>query len=89
MTGLFCHQTQTAPINEHIHRLFVFSMMWSVGALLELADRARLEEHLKNKYLHLDMPECTKGPHDSVFDYRVDENGMYVCMCMSSYLPMS
>ncbi|XP_050711756.1 dynein axonemal heavy chain 5-like isoform X2 [Eriocheir sinensis] len=70
-------QTQTAPIQEHIHRLFVFAMMWSIGALLELADRARLEDHLKNKFTALDLPECTKGPTDSIFDYRVDENGYW------------
>lgn len=57
-------------------------MMWSVGALLELIDRARLEDHMKNKHLHLDLPECTRGPNDSIFDYRVDENGM----CLSVYL---
>ncbi|MPC60782.1 Dynein heavy chain 8, axonemal [Portunus trituberculatus] len=50
-------------------------MMWSVGALLELMDRARLEDHMKSNHLHLDLPECTRGPNDSIFDYRVDENG--------------
>lgn len=65
-------------------------MMWSFGALLELGDRARLEEQLKTKFSHLDLPECTKGPNDSIFDYRVDENGtcmcvgvlVYVCLCV-------
>ena len=78
---MFSNQTQQAPIQEHIHRLFVFAMLWSVGALLELVDRARLEEHMKNKCTHLDLPECSKGPNDSIFDYRVDENGVCVCMC--------
>ena len=35
---------------EHIAKLFVFSIMWSVGAILELEDRHKLEEHMVAKF---------------------------------------
>lgn len=72
----FSPKTQQAPIEEHVHRLFVFAMMWSFGALLELSDRAKLEKHLFSDYPHLDLPPSNHLPTDSIYDYRVDENGM-------------
>ncbi|KAK3879380.1 hypothetical protein Pcinc_016045 [Petrolisthes cinctipes] len=70
-------ETQQAPIEDHVRRLFVFAMMWSLGALLELKDRAKLENHLCTDYPHLDLPPCDHLPTDSIFDYRVDDNGMW------------
>lgn len=61
-------------------------MMWSFGALLELSDRAKLEKHLFSDYPHLDLPPSNHLPTDSIYDYRVDENGMgYSLLYLFSY----
>ncbi|XP_070190341.1 dynein axonemal heavy chain 5-like isoform X2 [Littorina saxatilis] len=57
---------------EHLRRLIVFAIMWSVGSLLELADRKKMEEFLVSN-CSLPLPE-TEG-EDTIFEYVVGENG--------------
>ena len=58
---------------EHLERLYIFSLMWSVGALQELEDRAKMEVYLKEK-TELDLPKIqTEG--DTIFEYKVDDAG--------------
>lgn len=71
----FSPKTHQAPIEDHIHRLYVFTLMWSVGALLELCDRSKLEEYIRSRHNQLDVPPRTQSSSDTMFDYRVDENG--------------
>lgn len=66
--------THQATVQEHIQRLFVFTMMWSLGCFMELADRAKIEQYMRANYRDLDLPPQV-GADDSMFDYRVDENG--------------
>ena len=49
-------------------------MMWSIGALMELPDRALLEQHMRETYTSLDYPSCIDND-DSMFEYLVDESG--------------
>ncbi|PAA86956.1 hypothetical protein BOX15_Mlig012039g1 [Macrostomum lignano] len=58
--------------NSHLQKLIVFAIMWSLGALLELDDRKRLQENLKN-YSSIPLPPI-KG-EDTIFEYLVNENG--------------
>jgi len=58
--------------NKHIERLYVFAIMWSIGAYLELDDRSRLQEFLKTNF-QLDMPNLSSNPEDTIFDYFVHE----------------
>ncbi|XP_068218270.1 dynein axonemal heavy chain 5-like [Palaemon carinicauda] len=69
--------SQQAPVTEHIQRLFVFAMLWSLGAFLELADRAKLEEYIRNEHSKLDLPSKTSSETSSMFDFRIDENGYW------------
>lgn len=60
---------------EHLGRLYVFSLMWSVGALLEPAGRGRLELWLRSQAaLALDLPPLV-GTEDTMFDYYVASDG--------------
>ena len=60
------------PSNAHLGRLYVFALLWSLGALLELYDRKKLEEFLIEKKV-LDLPKI-KG-EETIFEYAVSEDG--------------
>ncbi|XP_067233367.1 dynein axonemal heavy chain 5-like [Chanodichthys erythropterus] len=62
------HQTEA-----HINRLFIFAVMWSVGALLELDDRAKMEVFLKKHNARLDLPR-TEGDQ-TIFEFVVSATG--------------
>ncbi|RXN24689.1 dynein heavy chain axonemal-like protein [Labeo rohita] len=57
----------------HIKRLFIFAVMWSVGALLELDDRAKMEVYLKQHNAKLDLPK-TQGDQ-TIFEFVVSATG--------------
>ncbi|XP_051538163.1 dynein axonemal heavy chain 5 [Myxocyprinus asiaticus] len=57
----------------HINRLFLFAVMWSVGALLELDDRSKMEAFLKKHSASLDLPN-TQG-EQTIFEFVVNETG--------------
>ena len=60
---------------EHLERLYIFSLMWSVGAVLEPDGRRRVEHWLRSReMLALDLPTLA-GPDDSMFDYYVGLDG--------------
>ena len=69
---------------EHLERLYVFALMWSLGALLELGDRDRMEEHIrkhigKEGFGSLDLPVIPEGSSYTMFEYRVNEEGKECC----------
>nr|XP_018669928.1 dynein heavy chain 5, axonemal-like isoform X1 [Ciona intestinalis]XP_026692815.1 dynein heavy chain 5, axonemal-like isoform X1 [Ciona intestinalis] len=62
----------------HLERLFVFCMMWSLGALLELPDREKMEEFLykyKKDNGVLNLPNLKPGAGENMFEYLVSESG--------------
>ncbi|CAF3386329.1 unnamed protein product [Rotaria sp. Silwood1] len=64
-----------APAPDVLGRLYVFALMWSVGALLELFDRKKLEDFLVEKKV-LDLPPI-KG-EETIFEYVVSpETGQW------------
>ena len=48
--------------------------MWSVGALLELDDRAKMEEFTRGNF-ELDLPPIDEGSLDTIFEFLVNEAG--------------
>eukprot|EP00069_Balaena_mysticetus_P007974 bmy_19527T0 len=60
---------------EHLHKLFVFALMWSLGALLELESRDKLEAFLRNHESKLDLPEIPKGTNQTMYEFYVTDYG--------------
>uniref|UniRef100_A0A672LPL1 Dynein, axonemal, heavy chain 5 like n=1 Tax=Sinocyclocheilus grahami TaxID=75366 RepID=A0A672LPL1_SINGR len=68
----------------HIKRLFIFAVMWSVGALLELDDRAKMEVFLKKHNAKLDLP-TTQGDQ-TIFEFVVSATGEWdLCLKVPEY----
>ena len=59
---------------EHLEKLYVFSLMWSVGALEELENRAKMEEWMR-KNTELDLPQIQEDSGDTIFEFKVDSAG--------------
>ncbi|KAM8851316.1 dynein axonemal heavy chain 8-like isoform 1-T4 [Spinachia spinachia] len=59
--------------SKHLERLFVFCLMWSLGAILELEDRDKLEEYIRAHDSGIDLPITQSG--ETIFEYMVNTNG--------------
>lgn len=59
--------------SKHLERLFVFCLMWSLGALLELEDRDKLEVFIRGHDSRIDVPQTEPG--ETMFEYMVSANG--------------
>uniref|UniRef100_A0A8C5KN64 Dynein, axonemal, heavy chain 8 n=1 Tax=Jaculus jaculus TaxID=51337 RepID=A0A8C5KN64_JACJA len=60
---------------EHLHKLFVFGLMWSLGALLELDSREKLEAFLRSHSSKLDLPEIPSGTNHTMYEFYVTDYG--------------
>lgn len=59
-----------------MERIYIFALMWSIGALLELDDRARLEKFWRTELsVKLDLPFVDDSKSETVFEYFVGPNG--------------
>ncbi|XP_027953732.1 dynein heavy chain 5, axonemal [Eumetopias jubatus] len=76
LQGLIPPKEQGVEVTpQHLGRLYVFSLMWSIGALLELEGRRRLEHWLRSQEaLTLDLLPL-EGTEDTMFDYYVSSTG--------------
>jgi len=60
-----------------MERLYVFALMWSVGALLELDDRRKMESWMRGN-VQLDLPAIPPDSEDGMFDYHVNAEGKII-----------
>lgn len=62
---------------EHLHRLYIFAMSWSFGALLNTEDRQKLDTFAQQKFPDFDFPREDSDPDEqqSIFDYFVTKTG--------------
>uniref|UniRef100_A0A669PQ64 Dynein axonemal heavy chain 5 n=1 Tax=Phasianus colchicus TaxID=9054 RepID=A0A669PQ64_PHACC len=90
MQGLIPAKEQGAELTaKYLERLYIFSLMWSIGALLELEDRCKMEHWLRNcATIKLDLPCIPEGSEDTMFDYYVasDGNWMHWNTCVEEYV---
>ena len=77
MEGLIPNKEEAGILTKtHLEKLVVFALMWSVGALLELADRSKMEDYMKEN-CKLSLPMTDYGSGDTIFEFAVDNEGMY------------
>lgn len=76
------------PSREHLERVYVFALMWSVGALLELDDRKKMEVWLRgNNSFCLNLPNIPFDSEDTMFDYHVSDDGKLIFTNYHSIIP--
>ncbi|XP_056299693.1 dynein axonemal heavy chain 5 isoform X1 [Pseudoliparis swirei] len=80
LQGLIPPKEQCGELTiEHLERLYVFALMWSTGALLELDDRRKMETWLRgNDSICLNLPDIPLDSDDTMFDYHVTADGQWV-----------
>lgn len=59
----------------HLHKLFCFAIMWSLGALLELESRSKLEAFIRAHDNKLDLPEISPGTSQTMYEFYVSGHG--------------
>ncbi|NXF67302.1 DYH8 protein, partial [Ciccaba nigrolineata] len=59
----------------HLHKLFCFAIMWSLGALLELDSRDKLEAFIRAHYNKLNLPEISPGSSETMYEFYVTDYG--------------
>ena len=71
-------QKKSTPMTpDHLRRFYVFALVWSIGALLEKADRQKYDEYLRTNFQSLDLPYLEKRPTATVFDFYVNDKGKW------------
>jgi dynein heavy chain len=61
---------------DHYERIYIFTLMWSIGAFLEIDDRVKMEEFIrKADSFKLILPDIPSDSDQTMFDYMVDTNG--------------
>lgn len=74
---------------DHLERLYVFALMWSTGAILELDDRRKMEIWLRrNESICLNLPDIPSDSEDTMFDYYVTADGMHACIYKQMLTPV-
>ena len=77
LEGLLPPKEDTSSLPQpYLEHLYIFSIMWSVGALLELSDRAKMETWIRDNK-QLDLPPCQPGSGDTIFEFLVNDSGKW------------
>ncbi|CAH0695355.1 unnamed protein product [Spodoptera exigua] len=63
--------------DRHLERLFIFAMMWSLGAVLELDMRTRMAEYMTKLPVKMDWPGAKSKEWVMPFEYNVSNTGVW------------
>ncbi|XP_069476735.1 dynein axonemal heavy chain 5-like [Ambystoma mexicanum] len=75
LQGLLADRDDKQPSQEHVSRLFVFALMWSVGALLELDDRVKMESFIRSHAATLELPAVSGD--ETIFEFVINDSGQW------------
>ncbi|XP_053268003.1 dynein axonemal heavy chain 5 [Pleuronectes platessa] len=75
LQGLLPAAEEKPGCHVDVGRLFMFVVMWSLGALLELDDRAKMEAFLKGHGSSLDLPHTQDD--QTIFEFTINEQGQW------------
>ncbi len=75
MNGLLPPKENKEPVNSgNLEKLYVFALMWSFGAFLELDDRKKFQDYLETSgEFKLNLPPYDGNNEETIFDYYVNE----------------
>ncbi|VEL13802.1 unnamed protein product [Protopolystoma xenopodis] len=76
LEGLLTGVDEKELKRDHLDRLILFSSMWSLGALLELSDRKKLQTYLYGLG-ELGLPRVNPSSDETIFEYTVNEAGAW------------
>ncbi|KAL2306085.1 hypothetical protein Nmel_003990 [Mimus melanotis] len=62
---------------QRLHRLFNFAIMWSLGALLELDSRDKLEAFIRAHDNKLDLPKIPRSSYQTMYEFYVNDRGAW------------
>ncbi|TPX43177.1 hypothetical protein SeLEV6574_g05202 [Synchytrium endobioticum] len=79
LTGLIpkAEANKSTVAADYLERLYIFCLFWSVGALLELDERKKLQMYLMDKAPNLKYPPLDASTADTVYEYFVNESGQW------------
>ncbi|KAF2988285.1 hypothetical protein EK904_001939 [Melospiza melodia maxima] len=60
-----------------LHKLFNFAIMWSLGALLELDSRDKLEAFIRAHDNKLDLPKIPRDSNQTMYEFYVTDRGAW------------
>lgn len=64
--------------HEHLHKIYVFVLIWGFGSLLETEDRVRFDKYLKSSFAEiLELPKHPSNKPSIVFDFYVKQPGKW------------
>ncbi|XP_017940484.1 dynein heavy chain 8, axonemal [Manacus vitellinus] len=66
-----------ASNSARLQKLFSFAIMWSLGALLELDSRDKLEAFIRAHDNKLDLPKIPRGTNQTMYEFYVSEQGTW------------
>ncbi|KAG6453385.1 hypothetical protein O3G_MSEX008144 [Manduca sexta] len=63
---------------EHLHKIYVFALIWGFGSLLETNDRIRFDEYIKKNFKDiLCLPKHANNKKSIIFDFYVKHPGKW------------
>ncbi|XP_076759064.1 dynein heavy chain 8, axonemal kl-3 [Xylocopa sonorina] len=76
LEGLLSPNKNLTLTDHHVEKIFLFSLMWSLGAVLELEERNALEEFLLSHESKCNWPKCKED--ETIFEYLVADDGHWM-----------